>query len=112
MDLSGLHEPTPRPGKAFYRDPASYFLVLTLRPDHSREKVEMGTQTDAEPADPVRCASGAAPSDRPLLYAALLSSKADAADAIKDLLAQLNDQHAGLPHTLFSDCTRIVGENL
>ena len=39
--------------------------------------------------------------DRPLLYAALLGSKAEAADGVKSLLAQINDDHAGLPHSLY-----------
>ena len=40
------------------------------------------------------------PSDRPLLYAALLGSKAEATEAIKGLLAKINDDHGNLPHTL------------
>ena len=41
------------------------------------------------------------PPDRPLLYAALLGSKAEATEAIKGLLAKINDDHGNLPHTLY-----------
>ena len=41
------------------------------------------------------------PTDRPLLYAALLGSKAEATEAIKGLLAKINDDHGNLPHTLY-----------
>ena len=40
-------------------------------------------------------------SDTPLLYAALLVSKAEATDAIKGLLAKNNDDHGNLLHTLY-----------
>ena len=59
----------------------SYFLVLTLRPDRTAEKVDIAVQTNdiqlALPKPP------SLPPDRPLLYAALLGSKAEATEAIK-----------------------------
>ena len=77
----------------------TYFLVLTLSPDRTAEIVDMAVQTDeAQPSDP----EPQPPSpDRPLLYAALLGSKAEASEAVKGLLAQINDDHASLPHTLY-----------
>ena len=73
VDLSGPHEPSPRPGKQIYRDTVSYFLVLTIRPDRTAETVDMTVQTDdVQPAPPE---PQFLPSDRPLLYAALLASK-------------------------------------
>ena len=103
VDLSGPHEPSPRLGRQIHKDPVTYFLVLTLRPDRTAETVGMAVQTDdadhdVEPADPE---PQARVPDRPLLYAALLGSKAEAADAVKELLAQINDDHASLPHTLY-----------
>ena len=81
VDLSGPHEPSPRPGKQINRDLVSYFLVLTLRPDRTAENVDTAVQTsDIQPAlhEPQSL-----PPDRPLLYAALLGSKAKATEAIK-----------------------------
>ena len=108
VDLSGPHEPTPRPGKQIHRDPATYFLVLTVRPDTSADTVDRGIQTeDAAPAEPAADAAAAVQLEpqprlppRPLVYAALLGSKAEAPDAVKGLLAKVNDDHASLPHTL------------
>ncbi len=33
VDLSGPHEPTPRPGGQIGKNPCYYFLALTVRPD-------------------------------------------------------------------------------
>lgn len=41
------------------------------------------------------------PSYRPLTVAALLGSKAEAAEVVKGLLATSNDGYAGLPHPLY-----------
>ena len=115
VDLSGPHEPSPRPGKHIQKDMVQYFLVLTVRPDVATDLQEAQTQTTEQleqddlavgtaPATPA--AFNAAPPatgaelPRPLIYAALLSQKSEAADAIKGLLAQVNDDHAGLPHTI------------
>ena len=58
----------------------------------------MAVQTgDEEPAPPQPQPEAAS---RPLLYAALLGSKAEAAEAVKMLIAQVNDDHGGLPHEL------------
>ena len=46
VDLSGPHEPSPRPGNQIHRDTVSYFLVLSIRPDRTAEKVDMAVQTD------------------------------------------------------------------
>ena len=88
VDLSGPHEPSPRPGKQVHKSPVTYFMVLTLRPDRTAEKVDMAVQTDdAEPAAPEPQPEQ---QDRPLIYAALLGSKAEAPDAIKSLLAKIS----------------------
>ena len=53
VDLSGPHEPSPRPGNHIHRDPVSYCLVLSIRPDRTAEKIDMAVQTeDGEPAAP------------------------------------------------------------
>ena len=99
VDLSGPHEPSPRPGNQIHRDTVSYFLVLSIRPDRTAEKVDMAVQTgdDAPGAPEPQPAIG----DRPLIYAALLGSKAEAPDAVKTLLAKVNDDHGNLPHAVF-----------
>ena len=61
VDLSGPHEPSPRPGKQLHRDTVSYFLVLTLRPDQPPIHVEAATQTDIEAEAIPEMASVAAP---------------------------------------------------
>merc|ERR1712012_776169 len=79
-------------------DTVTYFLVLSVRPDRTAEKVDRAAQTgDEEPAPPEPQPETAS---RPLLYAALLGSKAEAADAVKMLLAKVNDGHGSLPHEL------------
>ena len=93
------HEPSPRPGKQIHRDTVTYFLVLSIRPDRTAETVHMAVQT--EDGDPGAPEPQPAAADRPLLYAALLSTKAEATEAIKVVLAKVNDDHGNLPHTLF-----------
>ena len=98
VDLSGPHEPSPRPGNHIHFDTVSYFLVLIVRPDLTGEKVDMAVQTgEDEPAPHIPQTE---PAIRPLLYAALLGSKAEAAEAVKTLLAKVNDDHGGLPQEL------------
>ena len=99
VDLSGPHEPSPRPGRHIQKDTVTYFLVLTVRPDRTAETIDMGTQTDQDAA--VAPEPRPTEQDRPLLYAALLGSKAEATEAIKGLLAKINDDHGNLPHTLY-----------
>ena len=159
VDLSGPHEPTPRPGNHIAKDPCHYFLVLSVRPDTSAETNEVGIQT-ADPdeessrvdagdrADSGAGSGGPYPSQeaeeniddiqvptsqaerrvdvpiaaRPpprqaetgrslpagatipqpqppkaLIYVALLGAKSEAADAVKRLLAQVNNDHANYP---------------
>ena len=65
VDLSGPHEPTPRPGNRICRDMASYFLVQTVKPELSQDitGVEAQTQTDspdvAAPEAPVHAPASA-----------------------------------------------------
>ena len=98
VDLSGPHEPSPRPGKHIHYDTVTYFLVLSVRPDLTAEKVDRAVQTGEDEPGPPQTQPGIA--SRPLLYAALLGSKAEAAEAVKTLLAKVNDDHGGLPHEL------------
>ena len=77
----------------------SYFLVLTIRPDRTAETVDIAVQTDD--VQPALHEPQSLPPDRPLLYAALLGSKAEATEAIKGLLVKINDDHGNLPHTLY-----------
>ena len=58
----------------------------------------MAVQTGED--EPVPHRPQTEPAIRPLLYAALLGSKAEAAEAVKTLLAKVNDDHGGLPHEL------------
>ena len=98
MDLSGPHEPSPRPGYHIHCDPVTYFLVLSVRSDQTAEKGDMAVQTGDE--EPVQSEPHPPTRDRPLLYAALLGSKAEAGEAVKMLLAKVNDDHGGLPQEL------------
>ena len=52
-------------------------------------------------APPAALAATEAQLPRPLIYAALLGSKSEATEAIKGLMAKVNEDHAGLPHTIF-----------
>ena len=99
VDGSGPHEPSPRLGKQIHRDTVSYFLVLAVRPDQTAETSDVAVQTGDVQADSHE--PQLLPPDRPLLYAALLGSKAEATEAIKLLLAKINDDHGNLPHTLY-----------
>ena len=87
--------------------------MFTVRPDQPPCKCGLGvqTQTDSvgveaavqETAGPDATVDEPAPSaaySRSLVYVALLGTKAEASEASKSLLAQVNDDHAGLPHTL------------
>ena len=94
VDLSGPHEPSPRPGCQIHRNTVTWFLALTLRPDQPDAVADADTQTSEDPAgDPAPATppvAGAHPppgqasrKHRPLIYAALLGSKAEASEAIK-----------------------------
>ena len=77
----------------------SNFLVLTIQPDRTAETVDIAVQTnDVQPAIHE---SQSPPPDTPLLYAALLGPKAEATEAIKGVLAKINDDHGNLHHTLY-----------
>ena len=45
VDLSGPHEPSPRPGNHIHFDTVTYFLVLSVRPGRTAEKVDRAVQT-------------------------------------------------------------------
>ncbi|MDP7647743.1 MAG: hypothetical protein QGH82_06730, partial [Candidatus Woesearchaeota archaeon] len=100
-DLSGPHEPTPRPGAQIGKNPCHYFLALTVRPDQTAGTHEIGVQTTAEGAEveeviveQPRESKGPKP---PLIYAALLGTKNEAPKAVKHILAQINNDHASFP---------------
>ena len=104
VDLSGPHEASPRPNKHITKEPCYYYLVLTVRPDDTATQVEAGVQTeltgeDLQHAQPEPDGeSGQVNSDgkrKPaLIYAAVFGSKKEAAEAVKRLLAQVNNDHA------------------
>ena len=121
VGLSGPHEPTPRPGNLIHKRPASYFLVLSVRPDDTLLEKEAKEEDEEEPeakesgeGEPRPSSASeqcpepgegdpkalSASDQRPLLYAALLSQKSEATEAIKKLLAKVRDDHAHLPDTL------------
>ena len=98
VELSGPHEPSPRPGSHIHCDPVSYFLVLNVWPDQTTEKGDVAVQTgedEAVQSEPCSITGG-----QPLLYAALLGSRAETGEAVKRLLAKVNDDHGGLPQEL------------
>ena len=99
VDLSGPHEPTPRPGEHVGKNRCRYFLALTVRPDETAEQKDAGVQaTDPEQDDPVEQQLTA--KKKALIYAALLEAKSEAAAAVKHLLAQVNNDHASYPTDL------------
>ena len=111
VDLSGPHESTPRPGNHIHKNPCFYFLVLTVRPDLTavKESVDVATQAstnegvpvavlDTEPAPSSDVTS--TPPKSALIYLALLGLKSEADEAIKVLLAQINNDHANFPSEL------------
>ena len=70
---------------------------------------------DAPPTEQPKLAASVQSSnskDSRLLYAALLSAKTEALEAIRGLLAKINDDHGNLPHTLFSGCIQTKAVSL
>ena len=115
VDLSGPHEPSPRPGNQIARHMCAYLLVLTVRPDRppgtgrsvdaETQTASADQQTQSAPAAPQTATDTAGNSEdvdlaRSLVYVAPLGCKSEATEAIKSLLAQVNNDHASLPHTL------------
>ena len=105
VDLSGPHEPTPLVGGKVGQRAGHYFVVMHIRPDNGNGYKDMSTQTyDAglpEPPDEhhheLPHDDGDHPSDEkrqfesklPLLYADIISTKAEAAAATQRLLARV-----------------------
>ena len=114
VDLSGPHDPTPRPGRHIQHDTCTYFLVLALRPD-CVVTVEVGTQT----GDDVNYDAESSPIpptgedlQHPLVYSALLANKFEACSVIKEILAQVNNDHGNLPHTVYCQVRQCQVEGL
>ena len=100
VDLSGPHEPTPRPGDHVKKNPCRYFLALTVHPDLTAQRCGMAVQV-SETVQTCECAQPARPElGSTLIYAALLGTKCEAPVAIKHLLAQINNDHANFPTEL------------
>jgi len=102
IDLSGPHEPTPRPGGPIAKNPCHYFLAVTVRPDMSTQMIDQAVQTsDAEsPMEQSGTNEGTGQAQnkkKALYYAALLGSKDEAAKATRHVLAQINNDHANFP---------------
>ena len=103
IDLSGPREATPMIGARNGQKPGHYFCALTIAPDpnvgavdredQTQDPTEAGEQEEVEPVEP--------PVDplpkTPLVYAEVVSTKGDATEAVKRLLAQVRDDHASLP---------------
>ena len=111
VDLSGPHEPTPMVGGKIGQQPGHYFLALTINVEEGISCREQQTQTEesAPPAggavpvgNVVDCPSelptgGGAGKRSPLIYAEILSGKADAPAAVKHLIARVRDDHGHVP---------------
>jgi hypothetical protein len=90
--------------------PCYYFLALTVRPDFTAigKNKHMSTQTsdpapeaEEQPPDLLDCDSDDEDHEPPaLIYAALLGAKHEAPQAIKALLAQINNDHANFPNEI------------
>ena len=106
VDLSGPHEPTPMVNAKIGQRPAHYFVALTLDP--STASADMGCQTEAPDeaaGTPVVTPEGEAQHEErqtrpPLVYAALIAQKSEAAAAVMQMLATARDDHGRLPHEL------------
>ena len=106
VDLSGPHEATPSPGNYIHKHACHYFLVLTVRPDLTAETCDAATQaTEAVVAsvslpDAEKSPSTVLVVKKPgaaLIYLTLLTFKSEAEEALKILLAQVNNDHANFP---------------
>ena len=85
-----------------------YFVVLHLYPDRSVGHKSIATQTISE-GDPVAgeipdATAEKADSLMPLLYAEVLSHKADASAGVQRLLARARDDHGHLPNHVVFRC--------
>ncbi len=110
VDLSGPHEPTPMVGSKIGQRPGHYFVVLTITRDDSLGFVDRGTQTEGDGEQEVGSEGqqndqeedDVLPSGLPLLYAAVVSNKSQAAAAVQRMLARVRDDHGHLPgHVVF-----------
>ena len=99
VDLSGPHEPTPRPGAPIANHACHYFLVMSVRPDTTMAKQDAQVQTSGPEAasDVVVAVSGTPGEAKPLVYVALLGRTDEAPSAVMHLQAQARNQHAHLP---------------
>ena len=104
IDLSGPHEATPIVGARIGQRPGHYFCALTLAPDNEVGHVDREVQT--QPADgdeeDAELEAPAPPADlgpkTPLVYAEVISTKGDATEAVKRLLAHVRDDHGSVPN--------------
>ena len=108
VDLSGPHQGTPMIGGKVGSRQGHYFVVLHLRPDRSVGHKSIATQTISED-DPAAgeipdAAAEEADSLMPLLYAEVLSHKADASAGVQRLLARARDDHGHLPNHVVFRC--------
>ena len=86
----------------------NYFLVLHLYPDRSVGHKSIATQTiregDTIAGEIPDATAEKADSLMPLLYAEVLSHKADASAGVQRLLARARDDHGHLPNHIVFRC--------
>ena len=71
-----------------------------MRPDKTAESCEIAIQATDQVQTAERVQPVASDVDGALFYAALLGTKDEAPAAIKELLAQIKNDHANFPHTI------------
>ena len=101
VDLSGPHEAIPMVGQKIGGRPGHYFVALTIDP--ATATGEAGCQTEPTDAAAAQVVTPEEAPDTtrhlrpPLVYATVISTKAEAGAAVMQLLATVRDDHATLP---------------
>ena len=89
------------PGGPIHRNPARYFLAMAIHPEPEKQLVDSHAQTDTEIIEASSTSAELPPQSRgPLIYAALLATKDEAVEAVKELVAQVKYEHGGVPKVL------------
>ena len=105
VDLSGPHIATPMQGHRIGQMSGRYFVVMVVRPDLSTSMRSTCTQT----VDPAPGAvhvehegdeEASSYIGQPLIYAEIVSSKAEAGEAVKRMVAQVREEMGRLPLSL------------
>ena len=93
-------------GQKLGQRPGHYFVALTIDPSTATASAETQTDGPNSSTSPVETPPGAEPVEGetahrpPLIYAAVISQKSEAAAAVMQLLAAVREDHGGKPNEL------------